>query len=84
LSAAAIRDISAGMAAPIALSDDALREVFAAARLVPVARRGAFLEQVARELQGQSTLGPGNVHRTAFAVARRIAWDAERETEPAA
>jgi hypothetical protein len=69
---------------PLALSDDCLREVFAAAALVPVELRGAFLEAVAAELGDQSALGPGNVHRIAFAVARRIAWDVERETPPAA
>ena len=54
----------------LALSDDCLREVMAAAALVPVERRHIHLEAVARELQGEPVVGPGLVHRLAFAVAR--------------
>jgi recombinational DNA repair protein RecR len=32
-----------------------------------------FLEAVAAELQAQPTVGPGNAHRIAFAVAKRLA-----------
>jgi len=61
----------------LALSDDCLREVLAAAAMVPVGRRGAFLERLAQELANQPAVGPGLVHRIAYAVAREIAWDAE-------
>jgi len=62
---------------PIALSDAELAEVMAAAHLVPVDLRQAFLEKVAVRLRGED-LGPGLVHRVAFEIARGIAWDAER------
>jgi hypothetical protein len=42
----------------LALSDDALREVMAAAALVPTERRGLFLQRVAAELAGL-VAGPG-------------------------
>ena len=64
---------------PIALHPDALREVMAAATLVPVECRTVFLARVAQELEGQRVVGPGNAHQIAFRVARELAWDAERE-----
>jgi hypothetical protein len=63
---------------PIALTDSELAEVIQAARLVPFDLRQAFLERVAAELRGRKILGDGVVHRVAFAVARTLAWDAER------
>ena len=64
---------------PIALNNDALREVMAAAVLVPVECRPAFLDRVARELQQQRAVGAGNAHRIAYRLARELQWDAERE-----
>jgi hypothetical protein len=64
---------------PIALPPDALREVRAAATLVPVEFRITFLSRVARELEGQRVVGPGNAHQIAFRVARELQWDWERE-----
>jgi hypothetical protein len=61
---------------PISLTDVA--EVMAAARLVSHDLRQLFLENVALELRGLEILGPGIVHRVAFAVARGITWDSER------
>jgi hypothetical protein len=62
----------------LALSDDALREVMAAAALVPTERRGLFLQRVAAELDGQ-VAGPGLCHRIAYRVAAELTWDAEQE-----
>jgi hypothetical protein len=45
---------------------------------VPFDLRQVYLERVAAELRGREALGDGVVHRVAFAVARTIAWDAER------
>jgi hypothetical protein len=64
---------------PIALHQDALREVIAAAMLVPVECRVVFLERVAQQLEGQRAIGAGNAHQIAYRVARELAWDAERE-----
>jgi hypothetical protein len=61
------------------LHNDALREVMAAATLVPVESRIPFLERVAQELQRQRTIGAGNAHRIAYRLARELQWDAERE-----
>ena len=60
---------------PIALSDDALREIMAAGQLVPVEQRGIFLERVAAELASKE-VGPGVCHRTAWKIARSIVWSA--------
>jgi hypothetical protein len=62
---------------PIALTDTQLREVQSAAAMVPIDLRGVFLEQVAIELRGKD-LGDGLVHRTAYAIAREITWNAGR------
>jgi hypothetical protein len=64
---------------PIALSHDALREVMAAAALVPVQCRIVFLERVAQELQRQRVIGAGIAHRISYRVAKELAWDAEQE-----
>jgi len=62
---------------PIALTDAQMREVMAAARLVPTHLRSAFLEQLAAELRDRE-IGDGLVHRLAHDVVRRISWDSER------
>jgi hypothetical protein len=62
---------------PIALSDVQLREVQAAAAMVPWDLRPAFLERLALELRGRD-LGDGFVHRTAYQIARAIVWEAEQ------
>jgi len=61
----------------IALTDSELRELMAAANLVPIDLRDVFLRRVAAELRG-GDLGAGLVHRVAFGIARTVAWDAER------
>jgi hypothetical protein len=65
------------MTPPIALTDTQLREVQAAAQMVPYDLRSVFLEQVMTELRGKD-LGDGLVHRVAYAVARSITWTAGR------
>ena len=65
------------MTSPIALTDVKLREIRAAAQMVPYDLRSVFLEQVVTELRGKD-LGDGLVHRTAYAVAREITWNAGR------
>jgi hypothetical protein len=45
--------------------------------MVPYDLRQAFLERLALELCGKD-LGDGLVHRTAYAVARSITWNAGR------
>ena len=59
---------------PIALSDDELGAVLAAARPIPVDRRDSFLKAVTDALAGQSPIGPGTVHR-AIVEAQRRHWD---------
>lgn len=54
---------------PIRLSDSELDAVMAAARPLPVARRDAFLQAVAAELQGRQ-IGPDLVHRICAEVQR--------------
>jgi len=62
---------------PLRLSDAQLREIQAAALMVPHDLRGAFLQRLALELEGK-VLGDGTVHRAAYAVARALVFDAGR------
>jgi hypothetical protein len=62
---------------PIGLTDTQMHEVMQAAQSVPVDLRHVFLQRVADELRGKA-LGDGLVHRVAFAVAKTLAWDADR------
>ena len=55
---------------PIALSDDQLTAIMRAAAPLPPADRGLFLEEVARELQSQPTIGDGVVGRVCAEVQR--------------
>ena len=55
--------------------------VMAAARVVPVERRGVYLERLAAELAGK-VVGPGLVHRVAVKVARELAWEAPAANAP--
>jgi len=59
---------------PLALTDDQLSAVLRAAEPLPPCDRGAFLEDVARELAGRE-LGDGIVARTCHEVQRRY-WRA--------
>jgi hypothetical protein len=65
------------MTLPIRLSDAQLREVQAAAAMVPWDLRPAFLERLALQLRGKD-LGDGLVHRLSYQVARAIVWETEQ------
>jgi hypothetical protein len=56
---------------PLALSDEELREVQAAATLVRARDRGGFLHDLAVQLKRQDALGAGLVARLAREVAQR-------------
>jgi hypothetical protein len=58
---------------PVRLTDSELDAVMAAAQPIPVARRAAFLQDVAKMLSGVE-VGPGSVHR-AIAQAQRAHFD---------
>ena len=58
------------MSAPIRLTDAQLAVVMAAAEVLAPADRSAFLEEVARRLQGV-TVGAGILHRTIAELQRR-------------
>jgi hypothetical protein len=62
---------------PLGLSDSQMHELMQAAQSVPSDLRHVFLQRVADELRGKP-LGDGLVHRVAFAVAKTLAWDADR------
>jgi len=67
------------MTSPIALTDIQLREIRAAAQMVPLDLRTTYLERLALELRDKDlTNADGFVHRTAYAVARQLTWDAGR------
>jgi hypothetical protein len=57
---------------PIRLTDSELDAVMAAARPLPVARRDAFLQEVAAELRHCNEIGPGVVHRVCAETQRRF------------
>lgn len=64
---------------PIALTDAQLREIHAAAAIVPWDLRPAFLEQVFAALRGKDlSTADGLVHRVAHAVAHEITSAARR------
>jgi hypothetical protein len=59
---------------PVKLTDDELSAVFTAAQPIPVARRDAFLQDVAAHLRHCREIGPGHVHR-AIEQAQRTHFD---------
>jgi hypothetical protein len=59
---------------PIALSDDELEAILAAARPLDVHVRDAFLQRVAASLRDCGEVGPGTVHR-AIAQAQKEFFD---------
>jgi hypothetical protein len=61
----------------LALDDEAMRAVLAAAETIPIEKRSMFLQRVATELAAQPTVGAGNAHRIAYAVARSIGMEAQ-------
>jgi hypothetical protein len=58
------------MTPPIALTDDELQNIMAAASPLPPWQRDQFLNAVAAALKGRD-LGPGLVHRIAIEEQRR-------------
>jgi hypothetical protein len=60
------------MSNPVRLTDDELSTVMAAARPLDVARRDAFLQQVASALQSCREVGPGVVARTCAELQRQF------------
>jgi hypothetical protein len=62
---------------PIGLTDTQMHELMQAAQSVPPHLRHIFLQRVADELHGKA-LDDGLVHRVAVAVAKTLAWDADR------
>jgi hypothetical protein len=56
---------------PIALSDEQMTAIWAAAMPLDVKARGAFLEDVARELSRASVIGDGITHRIIMEFQRR-------------
>ena len=56
---------------PIALSDQQMSAIWAAAMPLDVKARGAFLEDVAREISRHPILGDGLLHRVIMQVQRR-------------
>jgi hypothetical protein len=65
---------------PLGFSSSQMHELMQAAQSVPPDLRHAFLQCVAEELRGKA-LGEGLVHRVAFAVAKSLAWDADRTAQ---
>ena len=57
--------------APVALSDQQMDAVFAAAHPLPADRRSDFLADVVRELARLPMLGDGSLHRVVMTVQRR-------------
>jgi hypothetical protein len=75
------RNTATGQAmGPLGLSDSQMHELMQAAQSVPSDLRHIFLQRVADELRGKP-LGEGLVHRVAFAVAKTLAWDADRTAQ---
>jgi hypothetical protein len=60
------------MPKPLALSDDELSAVLAAARPIAVERRDAFLQQIASTLSNCAEISPGLVHRVCAEVQRKF------------
>jgi hypothetical protein len=61
----------------LALDDEAMRAVLAAAETIPVERRGMFLQRVAAELGTLPVVGPGNAHQVAYRIARAIGMEVQ-------
>jgi hypothetical protein len=59
------------MPTPIALSEQQMMAVWAAARSLPPNARGAFLEEVAREISRHPVLGDGLLHRVIMQVQKK-------------
>jgi hypothetical protein len=59
------------MSRPIALTDDQMSALLAAAHPLPADSRSAFLEQCARELAHVPMVGDGALHRIIMAVQRQ-------------
>jgi hypothetical protein len=59
------------MSSPISLTTEQLDAVMRAAAPLLVQDRGAFLEEVARELAALPELGDGALHRVVASVQRR-------------
>jgi hypothetical protein len=55
---------------PLALSDDGLAAVLAAAHPIPPHRRNEFLRALAQQLQ-DADIGPGALHRAIVALQRK-------------
>jgi hypothetical protein len=64
--------------APLALTDQQLAAVMAAAGPLPVHARDGFLQRVAELLRGHDDPGDGDVHR-AICSAQKQFWDAPIE-----
>jgi hypothetical protein len=64
--------------APIALGDDQLAQIMAAAQPIPPCLRGEYLALVARALSGR-TFGDGDVHRACREAAKQVMWNVKRE-----
>jgi len=59
---------------PIALSDEQLTAIFAAAQPLAPDRRSEFFEHVAREIATMPEVGDGSLHRVISRVQRQF-WD---------
>ena len=59
---------------PVKLTDDEMSAVIIAAQPIPIGRRDAFLQDVAKFLRGCAEVGPGHVHR-AIEQAQRAHFD---------
>jgi hypothetical protein len=69
---------------PLSLSDDEFAAVQAVAAPIHPLQRGAFLEALAKALEGHAIIGPGLVHRLAAELQRRYVVEAQRETSHSA
>jgi hypothetical protein len=69
---------------PLSLSDDEFAAVQAAAAPVHPLHRSAFLQALAKELEGHSVGGPGVVFRAAAALQKTfvVAAHSEASAEP--
>jgi hypothetical protein len=65
---------------PLSLSDAEYDAVMQAAGAIHPLQRSAFLQALAKELEGHSVLGPGVVHRCAAELQRRYTVEAHTET----
>jgi hypothetical protein len=60
---------------PLALDDESLSAVLAAAETVPHDRRNDFLERTTTELAALPVIGPGVAHRIAYRIARELGME---------